>query len=411
MPAAASASAAIPCMPPLAPVLQQHEITQAEFARAMGLSSAAACRLVKHGLLPARRPGDVRRRALDWLKARGVPDQALKQVDPGELQPAEVALEAQQPTETPKEEPMLIPRPTLSLAAAEYFDLKLRNPFWGEVRNDDDMFTSPEIAYVTQSAWQAVIGGNMVAVVGESGAGKTTVLEALCDQIVREGKSIIIIRPSVSAMEDSNSRGALLRTADLYIAIAYALDKKARVPTNAQKRSQFVRELLEKSTERGHRHLLVLEEAHAAPGITLNQLKRLNEELRLGRQGMLGVLLLGHPELEKKLTRHDVRESMQRASIVRLRPLDAHLSAYLQRRAKAAARDIGDFITPEGIDELRTRLTVQRGPRTAPLSMLYPLNVNNWMTLCLNTAAALGAPRIDRDVVRVAQPDVMPQGV
>ena len=88
MPAAVS----VPCMPPLAPVLQQHEITQAEFARAMGLSTAAACRLVKHGLLPARRPGEVRRRALDWLKARGVPDQALKQVDPGELQPAEVAL-------------------------------------------------------------------------------------------------------------------------------------------------------------------------------------------------------------------------------------------------------------------------------------------------------------------------------
>ena len=110
MPAAVS----VPCMPPLQPVLQQHEITQAEFARAMGLSTAAACRLVKHGLLPARRPGDVRRRALDWLKARGVPAQALKQVDPAELHPGEVALEAQQPTETPKEEPMLIPKPTLT---------------------------------------------------------------------------------------------------------------------------------------------------------------------------------------------------------------------------------------------------------------------------------------------------------
>ena len=32
------------------------------------------------------------------------------------------------------------------------------------------------------------------------------------------------------------------------------------------------------------------------------------------------------------------------------------------------------------------------------------------MTLCLNTAAELGAPRIDRDVVRVAQPDVLAQG-
>ena len=56
---------------------------------------------------------------------------------------------------------MLIPRPTLSLAAAEYFDLKLRNPFWGEVRNDDDMFTSPDISYeidVTQPARYAING-------------------------------------------------------------------------------------------------------------------------------------------------------------------------------------------------------------------------------------------------------------
>ena len=305
---------------------------------------------------------------------------------------------------------MLIPKPTLTPRAAEQFKLHLRNPFWGEVRTDDDMFTSPEVAYVTQAAWQAVVGGNMVAVVGESGAGKTTVFEALQDAIVRSGDPVVIIRPSVAAMEDSDSKGALLRTSDLYIAIAYALDKKARVPANAQKRSQFVRELLEKSAERGHRHLLVLEEAHATPGVTLNQLKRLNEELRLGRQGMLGVLLMGHPELEKKLTRHDVRESMQRVSIVRLAPLDAHLSAYLQRRAAAAGRELGEFITPEGVDELRTRLTVQRGPRTAPLSMLYPLNVNNWLTVCLNTAAALGAPRVDRDVVRVAQPDVLAQG-
>ena len=182
------------------------------------------------------------------------------------------------------------------------------------------------------------------------------------------------------------------------------------MPQNAQRRSQFVRELLEESTKQERRHLLIIEEAHATPTTTLNQLKRLNEEMRLGRRYMLGVLLMGHPELEKKQTRHDVRESMQRTSIVRLNPLGAHLGAYLQHRAKAAGRALDEFITPEGIDELRTRLTVQRGQNTAPLSMLYPLNVNNWMTLCLNTAAALGAPRIDRDVVRVAQPDVLAQG-
>ena len=305
---------------------------------------------------------------------------------------------------------MLIPKPTLTAQAVERFKLHLRNPFEGEVLQDADMFTSGEIGYIHQVAWQAAIGGGVVAVVGESGAGKTTMLDAMREKIVREHLPVVCITPSVAAMEDSEGKGSPLRTADLYVAIAYALDKKARVPQGAQRRSQFVRELLEESTKQERQHLLIIEEAHATPTVTLNQLKRLNEEMRLGRRYMLGVLLMGHPELEKKLTRHDVRESMQRTSIVRLNPLGAHLGAYLQHRARAAGRELGEFITPEGVDELRTRLTVQRGGRTAPLSMLYPLNVNNWLTLCLNTAAGLGAPCVDRDVVRVAQPDVLPEG-
>lgn len=331
----------------------------------------------------------------------------LKKVGPDGLQPGEAVPEAPKPTETPKEDQMLIPKPTLTMQAVRQFSLQMRNPFDGEVTCDADMFTSDDIGYIHQAAWQAAIGGGVVAVVGESGAGKTTMLDAMRDKIVRERLPVVCIRPSVAAMEDSGSKGGLLRTSDLYMAIAYALDKKARVPQGAQRRSQFVRELLEQSTQQERQHLLIIEEAHATPTTTLNQLKRLNEEMRMGRRYMLGVLLMGHQELEKKLTRHDVRESMQRTNIVRLNPLGANLGAYLQHRAKAAARGLDEFITPDGVDELRTRLTVQRGGRTAPLSMLYPLNVNNWVTLCLNTAAALGAPRVDRDVVRVAQPDVM----
>ena len=212
-----------PCMPPLQPVLQQHEITQAEFARAMGLSTAAACRLVKHGLLPARRPGEVRRRALDWLKARGVPDQALKQVDPGELQPGEVALEAQQPTETPKEETMLLQNESLSPDARKHFNLP-RNPFLDDVQSPDDVHQTASVRYVRATLADCAQHHGFVAVVGESGAGKTTLAEDLEERIRADKRDIVIIRPYVLAMEANDQKGKTLKSSHIAEAIAAALD-------------------------------------------------------------------------------------------------------------------------------------------------------------------------------------------
>jgi type II secretory pathway predicted ATPase ExeA len=85
---------------------------------------------------------------------------------------------------------------------------------------------------------------------------------------------------------------------------------------------------------------------------------------------------------------------MQRIEVARLPPLGADLSAYLQCRAAAVGRQLDEFITAEGVDELRTRLTANG------TSLLNPLNVNNWISAALNTAADLGAPVVDRDVIR-----------
>ena len=79
---------------------------------------------------------------------RGVPAQALKQVDPAEFPLGEVALEAQKPTQTPKERSMLIPKPTLTRQAVEQFKLHMRNPFEGEVRSDAELFATGEIGYI-----------------------------------------------------------------------------------------------------------------------------------------------------------------------------------------------------------------------------------------------------------------------
>ena len=399
-------------MSALTALLRVLELSQRDVARATGLSQPTVHRIT-HGVWPRRGVRAARQALEACLRERGATPDQLQNLfaTPENLLVSGVPAPKTAPevptveTETPEEEKMLLPKQTPTDEAREKFRIAFRNPFDGEVTCDAEMFINGDIQYAHQAAWQAAIGGGVVAVVGESGAGKTTMLDGMREKILRERLPVVCIAPSVAAMEESDSRGRMLKTADLYMAIAYALDKRARVPQNAQRRSQVVLEMLEKSTIQGNQHLLIIEEAHATPTVTLNQLKRLNEEMRLGRRYMLGVLLLGHPELEKKLTRHDVRESMQRTSIVRLAPLGANLSAYLQHRAAAAGRGLEEFITPDGVDELKNRLTVHRGGRAAPLSMLYPLNVNNWMTLALNTAAALGAPRIDRDVVRVANPD------
>ena len=294
---------------------------------------------------------------------------------------------------------MLLPPQPLTENARRQFAL-FTNPFVGEVTSNAEMFINGNIRFVREVAWQAAVGARMVAIVGESGAGKTTMLDDLKDNILRERKSVVCIEPSMEGAEETDTKGKTVKAVDIHTAIIRTFNAKASVASNAEARSRQVNAALTESCSSGHSHLLIIEEAHALPVPTLNHLKRLHEKMRLGRKPMLGILLVGHPELEKKLTRWDVREVMQRIEIARLPPLSADLSAYLQCRAGVAGRKLDEFITPEGVDELRSRLTVQGTGEHAQMSMLYPLNINNWMSTALNTAADLGAPRVDRDVVR-----------
>lgn len=304
-------------------------------------------------------------------------------------------------TETEKEEPMLLPKQTLSADARKRFALPFANPFDGEVSSDADMFVNGEIRFVRERAWQAAIGGRFCAIVGESGAGKTTMLEDLKDQILKEHKPLVFIEPSVLGMEDSDTRGKSIKSAGIQAAIVMTLNPSEGVAQSDEKRARQVKRMLEESTTAGHSHLLVIEEAHSLPIPTLKHLKRLHERMRLGgRRPMLGILLLGHPELEGKLNRFDVREVMQRCEVTHLCPLGDDLAAYLTFRAASVGRKLDEFITQDGVAELAARLTISAGANSKQVSLLYPLNVNNWMVAALNTAAGLGAPRVDRDVIR-----------
>lgn len=308
----------------------------------------------------------------------------------------------------PQEPNVLLAKQTLSPEARRHFTIFGANPFDGEVESAEQMFQSGEIRFVREACWQAAIGARFVGVYGESGSGKTTLVADLKERIATDRGNTVVIEPSVVGMEETLARGKPVKSGDILTAMVLKLDPQSPVPISLEKRTQRCEQLLAGSTANGNRHLLLIEEAHGMHEATLRHLKRLHERMRLnGRKPMLGILLVGQPELRSRLLdesgnpRHSLREVAQRIELVELQPLGNDLKGYLAHRAQCAGRSLADFIDDAAIEALRERLTVQRpAVHTKPLSLLYPLAVNNAITACLNRAAALGVPHVTRDLVK-----------
>jgi type II secretory pathway predicted ATPase ExeA len=332
----------------------------------------------------------------------GTPPPAL--APPYRPRPRQARDEARALADLPYEDPnMLLPKQSLSLQARNFFALSA-NPFDGEVTASEEMFCSDELRYIREVCWQAATSCRFVAVVGESGSGKTTLLADLKERIAVDRKPVVVIEPSVLGMEETDTRGKVLKAADILTAIVMTLAPQAVVQPTSEKRTRQAEQLLTGSTIAGNAHLVLIEEAHALPVATLKHLKRLHERMRLhGRKPMLGILLLGQTELLGTLSdsSHAVREVVQRLELVQLHPLDHHLKDYLQFRARLAGTELDRLMTPCAVDAIRGRLTVVRqGVRSRAVSMLYPLAVNNLVTASLNSAAQLGVPKVTGELVR-----------
>lgn len=406
------ATASIPVMPPLHAVLRRHEITQSEFARAVGLSTAAACRLVKHGLLPARSPGDVRKRAVDYLKGRGVSmahirDLVLpkaaprKEVGPAGLHPGEAAPESPEPTEPQEEDQMLLKNETITPQARKHFGLA-RSPFVDDVQCRDDVFATQHGRYVRAAMLDAAVNHGFVAVIGQSGSGKSTLREELEERIREERRPIVLIKPYVQGMEASEARGKPLRSGHIAEAIVDALAPGVSLKSSPQARYKQVHELLKGSRSAGYTHLLVIEEAHRLPIPTLKHLKNFME-LKDGLRRLLGVCLIGQNELFDILSERnpEVREIVQRCEQITIEPLNNDVGAYLQHKFERVGAKLADVFEADAMDAICARLIHRaHGQRTNEVvSICYPQIVNNLVCRALNAAAQVGFPKVDAQVI------------
>ncbi len=385
------------------------ELSQRMVADAAGMSPAGFCQLINRGAWPKRAGmGEIRERIVDFLLAHGVPREQKRDafvragVRKSETNYSHQAVRA---AAEPKEEEhlMLLRRQGLFPETKRHFKLA-RNPFQNDVQDTTDVFMSADIRYVREAMYATARHGGLMAVAGESGSGKTILRRDLLDRLAREGKPVLVIEPYVLGMEDSENKGKTLRSTHIAESILRTVAPLETVAASPEARFRQVHCVLTESKRAGNTHVLIIEEAHDLSTPLLKHLKRYIE-LTDGLASLIGILLIGQTELKSKLSEsnYQVREVVQRCELVELPPLRGDdLTAYLRFKFERVGAELGMVITGDGVEALRERLTVagagQRG--RSGVSLCYPLAVGNFVIAALNTAAEIGAPVVNADVIR-----------
>ena len=137
----------------------------------------------------------------------------------------------------------------------------------------------------------------IIKITGEVGSGKTMLCRMLLERLPSQMETVYLANPSLSREEMLHA-----------IADGLGLNLEGQ---RVNVIMQTLQHLLAKKSQEGKRVVVLVDEAHAMPLETLEEL-RLLYNLQLGNHKLLQIVLFGQPELNEKLSQPNMRQLKDR---------------------------------------------------------------------------------------------------
>lgn len=270
-----------------------------------------------------------------------------------------------------------------------------QDPFMGDIEKEADIYLNADTRFTVEFLCQTAKIGGMVALIGDSGSGKTTIRRYSIDRMTKEGQKVKIIQPRCIDKEKLTASA---------ICDAIILDTSSESPKRSlEAKSRQIERILTNSSRSGFSHVLIIEEAHDLSILVLKYLKRF-WELEDGFKKLLSIILIGQIELNNKLDEsknYEAREIIRRMEKLHLEPLVdwKDIADYLAVKFIRLGKKREEIITDDGCKALAERLKRQlRGGEA--YSIAYPININRLTRKAMNSAVELKVDKVDSDIVR-----------
>lgn len=268
-----------------------------------------------------------------------------------------------------------------------------RDPFWNEIGGLDDLFPNPEHDRIMNIMLDAATNQKLLAMHGQVGAGKTIIQNRLLLHL-DDQMNFRICEPRISEK-------AQLRPATLVDAMIHDFVHKRGSLSNDRNRLEVPRKLEEKdrrlanilfnNQNEGKNCVLIIDEAHDLPIETLKTIKRLYE-IQHRFKKLLGIILIGQPELADRFNDYRVREVSARVNLEEIKPVRIQTGAYVQHKIERAGGQFDKLFDQSAIIEIERKLANER----------TPLALNIMASKALKRAYKLGQFPVTGEIVDLA---------